>query len=117
MQERIGNIELDYTYYPGEDIYSDGPIEDELLEIAKSCTESELNAEIARRKLAGAVSFFPYPPEYSGVGAVPENRQSSGDWFGLRRHHGCHRTEGWIRYLYRSFQKEKLYQCLQKPCI
>lgn len=50
MQERIGNIELDYTYYPGEDIYSDGPIEDELLEIAKSCTESELNAEIARRK-------------------------------------------------------------------
>ena len=50
MQERIGNIELDYTYYPGEDIYSDGPIEEELLEIAKSCTESELNAEIARRK-------------------------------------------------------------------
>ena len=50
MQERIGNIELDYTYYPGEDIYSDGPIEDELLEISKSCTESELNAEIARRK-------------------------------------------------------------------
>ena len=26
MQERIGNIELDYTYYPGEDIYSDGPL-------------------------------------------------------------------------------------------
>lgn len=59
MQERIGNIELDYTYYPGEDIYSDGPIEDELLEIAKSCTESELNAEIARRKSWPVLYHFP----------------------------------------------------------
>ena len=50
MQEKIGNITLDYTYYPGSDIYSDGPIEDELLEIAKTYEENELNQVIAERK-------------------------------------------------------------------
>ena len=32
MQEKIGNVTLDYEYYPGEDLYSDGPVEEELLE-------------------------------------------------------------------------------------
>jgi len=50
MQEKIGNITLDYTYYPGEDLYSDGKIEDELLEIAKNYEEKELNQVIAQRK-------------------------------------------------------------------
>ena len=35
MQEKIGNVVLDYEYYPGEDLYSDGPIEEELLELAR----------------------------------------------------------------------------------
>lgn len=50
MQEKIGNITLDYTYYPGRDIYTDGPIEDELLEIAKTYDEDELNRVIADKK-------------------------------------------------------------------
>ena len=25
---QIGKVKLDYTYYPGEDLYSDGAIED-----------------------------------------------------------------------------------------
>ena len=29
--EKIGGITLNYTYYPGEDLYSDGDVEDELL--------------------------------------------------------------------------------------
>lgn len=33
-QEKIGSVTLDFTYYSGEDIYSDGDIEDEMLEIA-----------------------------------------------------------------------------------
>ena len=41
---------LDYTYYPGEDLYSDGPVEEELLEIAKHYREEELNDVIAQRK-------------------------------------------------------------------
>ena len=32
MQEKIGNVTLDYEYYPGEDLYSDGPVEEELLD-------------------------------------------------------------------------------------
>lgn len=49
MKEKIGNITLDYTYYPGEDLYSDGPVEKELLEIAKSCREEELNRVIREK--------------------------------------------------------------------
>lgn len=33
--EQIGKINLDLTYYPGEDFYCDGAIEDELLRIAR----------------------------------------------------------------------------------
>lgn len=49
-QEKIGNVLLDYTYYPGEDLYSDGPVEEELLEIARNYTEDQLNQVIAERK-------------------------------------------------------------------
>lgn len=40
MTEKIGQITLDYKYYPGEDLYCDGKIEDELLEIAQNYPES-----------------------------------------------------------------------------
>lgn len=36
MTESIGNVILDYTHYKGKDIYSDGEIENELLEIVQS---------------------------------------------------------------------------------
>ena len=49
MQEKIGNVVLDYEYYPGEDLYSDGPVEEELLEIAKNHGEEELNQVIAQK--------------------------------------------------------------------
>lgn len=50
MQEKIGSVVLDYEYYPGADLYSDGPVEEELLEIAKNYREEELNKVIAERK-------------------------------------------------------------------
>ena len=40
-QEKIGKITLDYTLYPGQDFYSDGAIEDELLETVKNHPEEE----------------------------------------------------------------------------
>lgn len=49
-QEKIGYVTLDYTYYPGEDKYSDGAIEDEMLEIAKNYREEEWSEVIAERK-------------------------------------------------------------------
>lgn len=41
MIENVGNVKIDYTFYAGEDIYSDGEIEDKLLEIVKKGNESE----------------------------------------------------------------------------
>lgn len=48
--EKIGKVTLDYTYYPGEDKYSDGSIEDEMLEIAKKYREEEYGKVIAEKK-------------------------------------------------------------------
>lgn len=48
--QKIGSITIDDTYYPGQDLYSDGAIEDEMLEIAKTYTEAEYNQVIAERK-------------------------------------------------------------------
>lgn len=50
MQEKIGNVILNYSWYPGEDLYSDGAVEDELLEIAQKYEEEELNQVIAERE-------------------------------------------------------------------
>ena len=49
MQEKIGKVTLDYEFYPGEDLYSDGPVEEELLEIARNYKDEELNSVIAER--------------------------------------------------------------------
>lgn len=48
--EKIGKVVLDYTYYPGRDLYSDGEVEDLLLEIAQNYGEQELNQVIAQQK-------------------------------------------------------------------
>ena len=50
MQEKIGNVTLDLFWYSGRDEYSDGPVEDELLEIARSTREENLNQVIAEKK-------------------------------------------------------------------
>lgn len=39
---KIGNISINYDYYTGKDLYSDGSIEDELLEAYKNGTTEEL---------------------------------------------------------------------------
>ena len=36
MQEKIGNVVLDLEYYPGQDYYCDGDIEDKILDIVKN---------------------------------------------------------------------------------
>ena len=50
MQEKIGNIVLDLEYYSGQDLYSDGAIEDELLDIAKNNTAKQYKAVIDEKK-------------------------------------------------------------------
>lgn len=50
MEEKIGNIVLNYEYYCGMDLYSDGEIEDEILEIVKTNEEKQFNQIINQRK-------------------------------------------------------------------
>ena len=59
MQEKIGKVTLDYEFYPGEDLYSDGPVEEELLEIARSYGEEELNRVIAEKNSWPVLYHFP----------------------------------------------------------
>ncbi|MBD5489854.1 MAG: class I SAM-dependent methyltransferase [Lachnospiraceae bacterium] len=42
MQEKIGNIVIDDSFYSGDDLYTDGSIEDRILEICKSGKEKEV---------------------------------------------------------------------------
>lgn len=48
-EEFIGKIRLDYTYYPGEDFYCDGSVEDELLAIVKNHEKKEFRSIIEER--------------------------------------------------------------------
>lgn len=49
MTEQIGKVTLNLSHYGGEDLYSDGKVEDELLEIVKSCAETEYQRVIEER--------------------------------------------------------------------
>lgn len=46
MRENIGKVCIDYTWYPGKDLYSDGAVEDRLLQIARDCAEEDWNRVI-----------------------------------------------------------------------
>ncbi len=50
MIETIGNVKLYMDLYPGEDLYSDGAVEDELLEIAKSFAPEDFDRVVAERR-------------------------------------------------------------------
>jgi len=41
LPKQIGKVNLDYSHYPGKDLYSDGAIEDEILSIVKSSSRVE----------------------------------------------------------------------------
>lgn len=50
LPEKIGNVTLNYKFYPGEDFYSDGVIEDEILKIVKDASRVEYPSIIEERK-------------------------------------------------------------------
>lgn len=50
LPEKIGKVSLDYQFYPGEDLYSDGVIEEEILQIVKERSRVEYPAIIEERK-------------------------------------------------------------------
>lgn len=50
LPEIIGKVSLNYDFYPGEDLYSDGQIEDEILAIVKDASRVEYPAIIEEKK-------------------------------------------------------------------
>lgn len=50
MTEQIGKITLDLSKYPGEDLYCDGAVEDELLDIVRKYSQMEYGQLIEQRK-------------------------------------------------------------------
>lgn len=85
--ERIGNVILDDTHYPGEDLYSDGAVEEHILDLVRKYSESEYPRVIAKEQdwavmyhLAhereNILSWYPFVPGAkvlevgSGCGAV-----------------------------------------------
>lgn len=50
MKETIGNIILNLDKYPGEDLYCDGIVEDEILDIVKNNGEEDFNRIINEKK-------------------------------------------------------------------
>ena len=54
--EKIGQVTLDYTYYPGEDYYCDGTVEDEILKIVQN-NPAERFEEIIREKKSWPVLY------------------------------------------------------------
>ena len=48
--EVVGNVKLNMKYYSGEDLYSDGPVEDELLSIVTNYPASEYDSIIWQKK-------------------------------------------------------------------
>lgn len=85
--ERIGNVILDDVHYPGEDLYSDGAVEDHILDLVKSYPQEEYPQVIAREQdwavmyhlsheRENILSWYPFVPGAkvlevgSGCGAV-----------------------------------------------
>lgn len=50
MIKKIGNVTLNYAFYSGKDLYSDGHVEDELLEIVKTKPKDEYSSVINEKK-------------------------------------------------------------------
>lgn len=73
MIDRVGNVTLDYTYYAGRDLYSDGEIEDELLDIVKNNSEDCFEDIIVERK------SWPIMYHLSNV------RSNIVDWIGITK--------------------------------
>ncbi|MBD5454917.1 MAG: class I SAM-dependent methyltransferase [Lachnospiraceae bacterium] len=87
--EKIGNVTLDYTCYPGEDLYSDGNVEEEILTIVKEASHVEYPSIIEEKNSwpvlyhlsplrANIVDWLPIKKDHkvleigSGCGAITE---------------------------------------------
>lgn len=74
LPNKIGSVTLNYDFYPGEDKYSDGAIEDELLSITKNAARIEY-ASIIEEKKSWPVLYHLSPLRSNIVDWLPINKE------------------------------------------
>ena len=98
--ERIGNVVLDYTYYEGQDFYTDGEIEDEMLDIAMNNPAAQF-PEIIEARRSWPV-FYHFSPLRANII----------DWIPFRCAYWCDRKESRACHLCGFIEKAQSGQCL-----
>lgn len=74
MEEYIGKVKLNYEFYKGKDAYSDGDIEDKMLDIVKMCdTSTELEEKLMKE------NEWAYLYHFSNI------RQNVLDWYDFEK--------------------------------
>ncbi len=68
--EQIGKVKLDYSRYPGEDLYCDGAVEDELLRIVRDLSAVEYE-KVIEEKLSWPVLYHLSPLRENIVEWIP----------------------------------------------
>lgn len=71
--EKIGKVTLDYTYYSGEDLYSEGSIEDELLNVVENYEEDDFGTIINKKN------------EWSYLYHLSQVRQNIVSWIPMKK--------------------------------
>lgn len=74
-REEIGKIVLDYSRYRGEDLYCDGEVEDELLQIVKECSALEY-AEVIEQRGSWPILYHLSPLRENIVDWIPMDKST-----------------------------------------
>lgn len=72
----IGNVKLDLKYYSGEDLYSDGSVEDRLLELVKNINSPEEIYEILNDSSEWPIYYHLSPERRNIIEWFPFNKES-----------------------------------------
>lgn len=75
MTEQIGKVTLDLSFYPGEDFYCDGTVEDEILDIVKTCPPEDYQKKI-EEKHSWPVFYHLSPQRQNIVSWLPMDKNT-----------------------------------------
>lgn len=75
MTEKKGSVTLDYGKYSGEDLYCDGTVEDELLEIVRDLSPVEY-AQVIEERASWPILYHLSPLRENIVDWIPMSRES-----------------------------------------
>ncbi len=73
--EKIGNVTLDYSKYPGEDFYCDGAVEDEILQIVRDLSPVEY-AKVIEERASWPILYHLSPLRENIVEWIPMDKNA-----------------------------------------